>query len=365
MEAVQERTDAELARLADEIRRERLRRLGRWQTCAGCGTTFPARQGARFCSGRCRTAAHRGRSKGLSVDATTVKVTPARRYGTLSPLRYPGGKSALAGLFADIIGHLRLHDPVYVEPYAGGAGAGVALLREGIVSRLVINDIDPAVHAFWQAVVEHNGAFVDRILSVPLTVEEWRRQRGVYRSGVGTALELGFAFFYLNRTNRSGVLNAGVIGGQAQTGNYKIDARFNRGTLVERISALGELSDRIVVTDLDGRSVIRRYGADDSTFMYIDPPYVAAGSQLYLNAFERRDHQALAKTVRALPAAHWLMTYDVSPLIEELYEGLFQCRLTLNYSARHPGQAQELLVASPDVAEAVTRLHPTPAAADA
>jgi DNA adenine methylase len=284
------------------------------------------------------------------------RVTASRRYGPLSPLRYPGGKAALAGLFADIIANLGLTEPVYVEPYAGGAGAGVALLREGVVSRLVINDIDPAVHAFWKAVVDHNAELVDWVREVPLTVEEWRLQRDIYRSGRGSALKLGCAFFYLNRTNRSGVLNAGVIGGQAQTGQYKIDARFNRETLSERLSALGELAEAVEVTDLDGRSVIQRYGSASSTFMYIDPPYVQAGSQLYLNAFDGRDHQALAEIVHGISHAHWLMTYDVAPLIERLYADRFQCTLDLNYSARYPGRAQELLVASEQVAEAITQM---------
>jgi DNA adenine methylase len=179
-----------------------------------------------------------------------MRLAASRRYGTLSPLRYPGGKSALAGLFADIIAELDLHGPVYVEPYAGGAGAGIALLRTGIVDRIVVNDIDPAVHAFWVAVTQRNVELVERVRTVSLTVEEWRRQREVYRTGgEGDVLKLGFAFFFLNRTNRSGVLNAGVIGGQAQTGNYKIHARFNRDTLAERLTAIGGLADRIEVTD--------------------------------------------------------------------------------------------------------------------
>lgn len=289
--------------------------------------------------------------------STPMRVAAARRYGTQSPLRYPGGKSALAGLFADIIMDLGLPSPVYVEPYAGGAGAGVALLREGVVDRLVINDIDPAVHAFWVAVTERNAEFVERVQAVPLTVEEWRYQRQVYREGnVGEGMELGFAFFFLNRTNRSGVLNAGLIGGQDQAGKYKIGARFNRATLIKRLVAIGKLSDKIEVTDLDGRTVIRNYGADPSAFLYIDPPYVQAGSQLYLNAFERRDHEALAQIVHGIEIAHWLMTYDVAPLIQRLYAYDFQCVLDLNYSARYPGRAQELLVAADRVAEVITRL---------
>lgn len=286
-----------------------------------------------------------------------LRVLASRRYGTLSPLRYPGGKAALAGFFADIIQALGIEHPRYIEPYAGGVGAGVALLRQGIVDHLVVNDIDPAVHAFWRSAVDENAKLVDLVESTPLTIDEWQKQRDVYRSGdEGDLLRLGFAFFFLNRTNRSGILNAGVIGGQRQDGRYKIDARFNRETLIERLTALGQLAHRITVTNLDGRTVIQEYAQDSSAFMYIDPPYVQAGSQLYLNAFDGRDHKALAAVVRRVDQAHWLMTYDRAPLIENLYREQFQCRLELTYSARYPGQAEELLVASPSVANVVKGL---------
>lgn len=281
----------------------------------------------------------------------TVQVNAARRFGTLSPLRYPGGKSALAGLFADLISGLGIRDCTYVEPYAGGAGAGVALLREGLVRRLVINDIDPAVHAFWSLVVDPAAGLADWIAEVPLTMDEWRKQRDVYRSKTPDRSALGRAFFYLNRTNRSGVLNAGVIGGQAQTGAYKIDARFNRQTLAERVQAIGDLRSGIEVTALDGRTVIQKHARRKTSFLYIDPPYVQAGSQLYLNAFEARDHEALAQAVGQMRGAHWLMTYDESAFIRHLYAEHFQGSLALNYSARHPGRASELIVASDAVGD--------------
>jgi DNA adenine methylase len=281
----------------------------------------------------------------------SVQVEAARRYGTVSPLRYPGGKSALAGLFADLITNLGMRNCTYVEPYAGGAGAGIALLRKGIVKRLVINDIDPAVHSFWAQVVDHNKPFLDWINDVPLTLDEWRRQREVYRSRSTDQAALGRAFFYLNRTNRSGILNAGAIGGQTQTGRYKIDARFNRETLAGRVEAIGDLQSAIEVTALDGRTVIQQHARKKSSFLYIDPPYVHAGSQLYLNAFEVRDHEALAAAVDRIDNARWLMTYDESPFIERLYAGHFQGRLGLTYSARYPGKASELLFASNEVGE--------------
>jgi DNA adenine methylase len=280
-----------------------------------------------------------------------VHVEASRRFGTVSPLRYPGGKSALAGLFADLISELGIRNCTYVEPYAGGVGAGIALLREGVVKRLVINDIDPAVYSFWSQIVDSNTAFVDWIAQVPLTLDEWNRQRAVYRSKSSDPAALGRAFFFLNRTNRSGVLNAGVIGGKSQAGPYRIDARFNRETLVQRVEAIGELRSLIEVSAFDGRTVIQRHARRKSSFIYIDPPYVQAGSKLYLNAFEARDHEALAQAVKKITSAHWLLTYDESPFINRLYSDHFQGRLSLTYSAKYPGKATELLVASKSVEE--------------
>lgn len=287
-----------------------------------------------------------------------LRVVASRRYGTLSPLRYPGGKAALAGFFGDIIESLDIDSPRYIEPYAGGVGAGIALLRKGIVEELVVNDIDPAVYAFWKSAVNDNENLIDLVASTPLTIAEWQKQREIYKiREERDSLRLGFAFFYLNRTNRSGILNAGVIGGQGQSGKYKIDARFNRATLIERLLAIGDLADRISVSDLDGRTVIQRYAEDNRAFMYIDPPYVQAGSQLYLNAFDGRDHTALAAIVNTVKRAHWLVTYDTASLVEKLYRQHFQCCLELTYSARYPGRAEELLVASPMVAREIAAMQ--------
>ena len=220
----------------------------------------------------------------------------------------------------------------------------------------MVNDLDPAVHSFWRSVVDANEEFLSMLEKTPLTVEEWRRQREIYRSAdTSDPLQLGFAFFYLNRTNRSGVLTGGVIGGLNQTGNYKMDARFNRETLRDRVAALGNLADQITVRDDDGRTVILDYASDGNAFLYIDPPYVRAGSQLYLNAFDARDHANLASVV-ANAGGNWFMTYDESPLIEELYSDFFLCTYELNYSARHPGRAQELMIASPSVEDALTKV---------
>lgn len=273
------------------------------------------------------------------------------RTAAASPLRYPGGKAALAGLFSGLIGRLGTESARYVEPYAGGAGAGIALLKQDVVQQLVINDIDPAVYCFWLAVTSNSQEFAARVCDTPLTVEEWRCQKQIYRDAdESDPLSLGFAFFYLNRTNRSGILHAGPIGGVRQNGNYKIDARFNRDQLAGRISAIGSLAARITVLCQDGMSVVKRFVADPATFIYVDPPYVEMGGSLYLNAFTHRDHSDLAHVLSQHPEANWVVTYDPSDLIRQLYKNHHVREYQLSYSAHRTGKARELFIASRPIA---------------
>lgn len=292
-------------------------------------------------------------------SATLLQLQARRRYGTLSPLRYPGGKASLAGFFADLIEKLGLEDPTYVEPYAGGAGAGVALLLEGIVSKLVINDRDPAVFAFWHSAVNQNDAMCKLVADTPLAVDEWRRQKEIYRAGdTEDQLALGFAFFYLNRTNRSGILNAGPIGGVNQDGNYKIDARYNRETLVGRLSALERHASDISVSMNDGAQVVAEYGGERNSFLYIDPPYVQAGSSLYLNAFGPEDHKRLAQAVLKHATGNWLITYDDTEQIRDLYSSQTLHTYDLYYSAHKAAKSNELAILSPSVAKLVDMRPP-------
>lgn len=293
----------------------------------------------------------------MMADAGTapLAIRAAGRTAAASPLRYPGGKAALAGFFGDLIGRLGIQSATYVEPYAGGAGAGIALLRRDMVQHLVINDIDPAVYCFWVALVGQPGEFAARIMDTPLDVDEWRLQKEIYRTAdESDPLALGFAFFYLNRTNRSGILNAGPIGGVNQNGNYKIDARFNRDQLAERVAAIGALASRITVLSLDGMSVAQRYIATPSAFVYIDPPYVDMGGSLYLNAFTYRDHADLADQLDRHPDGNWVVTYDPSDFIRRLYQHHEIREYQLSYSAHRTGKARELLIASRPISRVLT-----------
>ncbi len=265
----------------------------------------------------------------------------------LSPLRYPGGKSALYVPLRNLVRANGLTSGTYVEPYAGGAGAALALLITGQVKAIVINDLDPAIYAFWHAVVRETTAFSRLIEGAVLDLREWARQRETYLTAArDDYLRLGFATFYLNRTNRSGALNGGVIGGQKQAGRYKIDARFNKATLLERVRLIGLHASRIAVSNMDGLSVISQLAGDSQTLIYADPPYFDRSGSLYLNTFTEENHVALAATLNGLSGQNWLLTYDNVPKVHDLYPERRRDIISLYYSAHRVLKAQELMVYS-------------------
>lgn len=275
----------------------------------------------------------------------------AHRGTVYTPLRYPGGKTRLTGFLRRIIEGAGWGKSMYVEPYAGGAGAALSLLHDEVVPRVVINDLDPSIHAFWTAVTAHSSRFLSKFDATEVTLDEWHRQREIYRAGdASDTVELGFATFFLNRTNRSGVMNAGIIGGQAQAGTYKLDARFNRSELRSKLEWIASASNRITVSNRDGLELLAESIASDRVFCYIDPPYFDKGSYLYMNSFAAESHGALASLLRASRSARWVLTYDDVPQIRKLYLGLYQGTFSLPYSAHKAEVAKERMVLSDPVA---------------
>lgn len=255
-------------------------------------------------------------------------------HSFVTPLRYPGGKGRLGVWLAELIDHNDLQDGCYVEPYAGGAGAAVFLLINEHVDRIVINDLDPVVHAFWWALLNDTDTFIKKIWDTPVTIEEWHTQRAIIaEENTEDLTQLGFATFFLNRTNRSGIIKGGVIGGKDQTGNYKLDARFNKDDLTSRISRLGKMRDRIKLLNVDAMDLIsgRVMDISDDTLIYLDPPYYQKGSQLYRNHYKPEDHAAISETVKNLKTP-WLVTYDNCDEIRDLYSDTKGVEFSLRYS---------------------------------
>lgn len=274
-----------------------------------------------------------------------------------SPLRYPGGKTSLFEYFDQVIKTNKWYNVVYVEPYAGGAGAALSLLFLEKVDSIVINDLDPAIYAFWHSVVNETKSFIEMIKQRPATVREWRKQKDIYKDYKNySQLELGFATFFLNRTNHSGILNGGPIGGLSQEGRWKIDARYNKKRLIERIELIALYKDRITVTKKDGKAIIKKYSTNPNAFFYIDPPYFVKGKDLYLNAFKLADHKKLAHTLNRLPDMKWILTYDNEKEIRKLYSERRQKDFSLKYSAHHSAVGSEIMIFSDAICLPFNRL---------
>ncbi len=269
---------------------------------------------------------------------------------TDSPLRYPGGKTQLAPFVIDLARANGLYGGVYAEPFAGGAGIAWRLLLNGDVTEVWLNDIDPAIYAFWDTAVHRPDELCERILKTAVTMEEWRTQKAVLQTGQASQADLAFATLFLNRTNRSGILKGGVIGGKDQGGNYKLDCRFNKVDLIHKIQRIHLYRDVIKVTRLDAEDCLRVWdrALPKRGLINIDPPYYAQGRDLYLSFYNPADHARLAKLVRGLKAP-WMLTYDDVPEIESLYFGVPTYRKGLVYYAQVKRRASELLVISPSL----------------
>ncbi|MDD7929880.1 DNA adenine methylase [Microbacterium thalli] len=266
---------------------------------------------------------------------------------TPSPLRYPGGKTALFRLAQPLLMDNGLRKTTYAEPFAGGGGLALSLLFEGVVRRIVLNDIDPGIYSLWDAMLNRTDELVRLVDDTPITMDEWFAQRENYRAMKDEpSLELAFATLFLNRTNRSGVIKGGVIGGMSQEGDYKLDCRFQKEVIIEKIERIARYKRSISITREDGQDFLRGMAErTDRVVHFIDPPYFGKGSGLYTNFYTAEDHAALATVVRGLEQP-WVLTYDLVPQIESLYEGFPQYSFDLNYTAAVKRVGTELMVTS-------------------
>lgn len=269
-----------------------------------------------------------------------------------SPLRYPGGKNKLAKFVAlvceknNINGH-------YVEPYAGGASVALHLLINGYVKEITINDFDRSIYAFWHSVLNDTEKFCKMIDKADMTVEYWLKQKTVQQNKEKAGLlELGFSTFFLNRTNRSGVINGGVIGGIKQKGNFKMDCRFNKKNLIERVRLIAGYGQDIHLENLDALELIKKIGRETKSknvIFYFDPPYFLKGQSLYMNAYGHDDHESVSTAIRKIKNAKWIVSYDNVHQIQTLYKGVRKINYSFVHVAYEPREGKEVLFFSSDL----------------
>ncbi|MCC4799064.1 DNA methyltransferase [Enterovibrio norvegicus] len=263
-----------------------------------------------------------------------------------SPLRYPGGKSKLTAYVIETIKLNDLEGGTYVEPFAGGCAIAWYLLLEGHVEKVWINDLDNAIHSFWYSVLHKTDELCDLIMNTDVSIDEWLRQRRIYAEETDV-LKLGFATFFLNRTNRSGILKAGVIGGLEQKGNYLLDCRYQKDSLIEKIRVISARRNDIHLTNLDATHFIDEYlkDIDDKCLVNIDPPYYVKGKGLYQNFYEHDDHYRLYESVKRIKHP-WIVTYDDTPEICGIYSEFEPQSFGLTYTAQTKRKGSELIVHS-------------------
>lgn len=270
-----------------------------------------------------------------------------------TPLRYPGGKSKTYKLVEYLI--KENNSKSYAEPYAGGAGVAIKLLLNNKVDKIYLNDYDRSIYCFWESAINHTEELIDLIEKTEVNMNNWYKMKKIQGSKHSLDLDiekniidLGFSTFYLNRTNRSGIIKAGVIGGKSQNGNYLMDCRFNKPNLIKRIRDIARYRNHINIYNKDAEEFIKHnLSKTKDCFVFIDPPYINKGHQLYTNFYNNDDHSSLAKIIKKyLNNKNWILTYDLDDLLDDLYSNYESDNYYINYSVHNPKKGIEKIIFS-------------------
>lgn len=236
------------------------------------------------------------------------------------------------------------------------------LLFDGHVESIHINDADPAVALFWRVAVHHSSKLTQMLSSEPVNMKAWHHWREVMLGNVEASdVERGFATLFMNRTNRSGILMGGVIGGKAQKGPYKVGERFIREELCARVERIGRHSRAIHVYEEDASQLLTRCHRflPKKSLVYLDPPYFVKGSGLYRNFYRPKDHERIARLLNSSRFRRpWVVSYDNTAEIRDLYAEVPSISYGLQYTAQLRYTGSEVMFFSPRLA--VSFASPSP-----
>lgn len=273
-----------------------------------------------------------------------------KKIDNYSPLRYPGGKNKLYSYLKYIVKENGVS--TYIEPYCGGAAIALKLLINQDVKKIMINDYDKSIYSLWYSILNNPEEMKQRVYNARFNMDEWIIQKNIQQKKENASMtELGFSTLFLNRTNRSGIINAGPIGGKKQDGNYKMDCRFNKEALIRKIDIISSLGSKINLYNKDALDFISTNIAKTrNSLTFFDPPYYEKGRKLYTNFYEHVDHVDLRNSInKTMKNKKWILTYDLSADIKDLYSEYEYYTYYLNYSLANSGKGKELIIYSDSV----------------
>lgn len=262
-----------------------------------------------------------------------------------SPLRYPGGKYKLYRYIAELV---RINNcSTYIEPFCGGAAVALELLYSEVVKNIIINDYDYTIFCFWDSILNRTDEFIKLVCDTEITMDEWHRQKSIRNDVVNSnRLEIGFSTFFLNRTNRSGIIDkAGPIGGAEQQGNYLLNCRFNKVRLISQIEKIASCKKHIQLYNLEALDfidevILKRRKA----FIFFDPPYYNKGPCLYTNFYSHGDHVNLSNSILLrLNGRKWIVTYDNANEIKSMYSKVPNIEFELQYTLQEKRTSSEVM----------------------
>ena len=255
----------------------------------------------------------------------------------LSPLRYPGSKIRVVDYMSKVLDFNGFRADILVEPFVGGGSVFLNFLANDWAKRVIIGDKDRLIFSFWKTLFGDTRYLINFIRKVNINLREFKYYKQItVNQSEYEEKKLAEACLFLNRTSYSGLLtdDVGPIGGKLQKSEYKIDCRFNRKTLIERIEEIAKFKPKVKVLPYDWERTID-YALEKSKeaklLFYLDPPFYLKGHLLYRCYFENGEHYELSEKIKSLKFK-WILSYDKGPEIRKMYSEFIKKGLAFPYS---------------------------------
>lgn len=255
-----------------------------------------------------------------TIQQESKRPTNVAQVNQLSPFRYPGGKTWLVPELRKWLLSLGFEPDAFIEPFAGGAIAGLTVAAEKLAYSVVLSELDDDVASVWKVIIEGTDQEVAwlcrRIVDFEVTPEE---VRNVLLSEPSIQKARAFRTIIKNRMQRGGIMAPGA--GLVKTGEAGkgLRSRWYPDTLSARIRSLRKLRDRITFLQCDAFDVIQQFVANPKAAFFVDPPYTAggkrAGARLYIH--NEIDHERLFSIMAKVRGAA-MLTYDDVPEVREM-----------------------------------------------